>query len=114
MYGLPCGTGALAARLQNGCPGNGGLLISGDRAQAITHARLGKDNLIAGVQRPDNVTGTGLGLSISRGLVEAHGSRIWAQSRPGGGTLITVALPLLEAEEQERILCGLGYRLRAE
>jgi len=53
------------------------------------------------VQRPDNVTGTGLGLSISKGLVEAHGGRIWAHNRPGGGAVITVALPLSEAVKRE-------------
>jgi two-component system sensor histidine kinase KdpD len=46
------------------------------------------------VQRPNSVAGTGLGLSISKGLVEVHGGRIWAQNRPGGGTVVTVALPL--------------------
>jgi len=46
------------------------------------------------VQRPSNVSGTGLGLSISEGFVEAHGGRIWAQNRPGGGTIVTLALPL--------------------
>jgi len=45
------------------------------------------------VQRPDNVTGTGLGLSIARGIVEAHGGRIWAENRPGGGLAVTIALP---------------------
>jgi two-component system sensor histidine kinase KdpD len=48
------------------------------------------------VQRPDNVAGTGLGLSISKGIVEVHGGTIWAQNRPGGGTVITLALPLGE------------------
>jgi two-component system sensor histidine kinase KdpD len=48
------------------------------------------------VQRPDSVTGTGLGLSISKGIVEVHGGAIWAQNRPGGGTVITLALPLGE------------------
>jgi len=46
------------------------------------------------VQRPDNVSGTGLGLSISKGIVEAHGGNIQAENRRGGGTIITVSLPL--------------------
>ena len=56
------------------------------------------------VQRPDNVTGTGLGLSISKGLVEAHGGRISARNRPGGGTIIMITLPLSEADRQERVI----------
>ena len=35
----------------------------------------------------------GLGLAISRGLVEAHGGRIWADHRPGGGTRVSFTLP---------------------
>ena len=50
------------------------------------------------VQRPDNVTGTGLGLSISKGLVEAHGGRIWAENRSGGGTVFTLTLPAERAD----------------
>ncbi len=46
------------------------------------------------VREPNGVGGTGLGLSISKGIVEAHGGRIWAQNRAGGGALFTVALPL--------------------
>lgn len=47
------------------------------------------------VQRPRQaqVAGTGLGLAISKGIIEAHGGRIWAKAREGGGTVITFALP---------------------
>ncbi len=37
--------------------------------------------------------GSGLGLSIARGLVEAMGGRIWAESAPGRGTTIHFTLP---------------------
>ncbi len=46
------------------------------------------------VQRPGNVSGTGLGLSICKGIVEAHGGFIGAENRSGGGTIVTVALPV--------------------
>ena len=45
------------------------------------------------IRRPDNVSGTGLGLSITRGIVEAHGGRVEAKGRPGGGTVIRITLP---------------------
>jgi signal transduction histidine kinase len=37
--------------------------------------------------------GTGLGLAIARGLVEAHGGKIWAQSVPGQGARFSFILP---------------------
>jgi len=50
------------------------------------------------VQRPENVSGTGLGLSISKGIVEIHNGQIYARLRDGGGTVITIELPLGQKE----------------
>jgi two-component system sensor histidine kinase KdpD len=46
------------------------------------------------IKRPNNVTGTGLGLSISKGIIEAHGGHIKAENNPGGGTIISIMLPM--------------------
>ena len=39
------------------------------------------------------VDGTGLGLSICKGIIEAHGGKISAENRPGGGTIMKITLP---------------------
>lgn len=38
--------------------------------------------------------GLGLGLPLSRGLVEAHGGRIWMESEEGKGSRCTFTLPI--------------------
>ncbi len=43
--------------------------------------------------------GMGLGLSICRTIVEAHGGKIWADSRPGGGTVFRFTLRAAATEE---------------
>jgi two-component system, OmpR family, sensor histidine kinase KdpD len=35
-----------------------------------------------------------MGLAIAKGIIEAHGGRIRAENRPGGGTVIVLTLPL--------------------
>jgi two-component system sensor histidine kinase KdpD len=43
---------------------------------------------------PEGAGGTGLGLAICKGFVEAHGGKISAENRDGGGLRVTVTLPL--------------------
>ncbi|MCU0484619.1 MAG: DUF4118 domain-containing protein [Anaerolineales bacterium] len=50
--------------------------------------------------RSRGIGGIGLGLSITKGIVEAHNGRIWAENRPGGGSAISLALPVEPEEEQ--------------
>jgi signal transduction histidine kinase len=43
-------------------------------------------------------SGAGLGLYICRGIVEAHGGRIWAQSEAGKGTTVRFTLPCVTVQ----------------
>jgi two-component system, OmpR family, sensor histidine kinase KdpD len=57
---------------------------------------------------PAREGGVGLGLTICRGIIEAHGGRIWVEKRPGGGAVFRFTLPLdhtqptIEPEKAER------------
>jgi signal transduction histidine kinase len=51
-----------------------------------------------GPRSSDN-PGTGLGLAIARTIVEGHGGTITAEARAGGGTVVTITIPLVQARD---------------
>jgi two-component system sensor histidine kinase KdpD len=96
-YGPPGGP----VRVEAFSTGDSVLINVADRGPGIAEAererifqhfyRLERD-------RRTHVPGSGLGLAICRGIVEAHGGRIWVDARPGGGSVFRVRLPLAPPE----------------
>jgi signal transduction histidine kinase len=46
-------------------------------------------------RRTARTAGSGLGLAIARGIIEAHGGRIWVESEVGQGSTFSFALPVV-------------------
>jgi CheY-like chemotaxis protein len=71
-----------------------------DNGRGIAQAELPAlfDRYFQGQTRPvvHGSAGVGLGLYIARGLVEAHGGRMWAESAPESGSTFCFTLPPCE------------------
>lgn len=83
----------VAARVQDAPGGRELLLEVADRGPGLREQDLPRlfDKFWRGTAEGG---GAGLGLAICRGIAEAHGGRIAAERRPGGGALFRIALPL--------------------
>lgn len=73
-----------------------GLVSVADRGDGIPLAE--QNRIFEPFYRGENARrratrGTGLGLAICRGIIEAHGGRVWLESAPGHGTTVFFTLP---------------------
>ena len=75
-----------------------------DEGTGITAERLPHlFRKFSGNEAQEQGSDTGLGLAICKGIVEAHGGRIWAESDgPGLGARFTFTLPMVEGAPSER------------
>lgn len=65
----------------------------GPGVPAALHERI-FEKFVRAAAAERHATGAGLGLSICKGLIDAHGGRIWMEARPGGGSVFIFTLPI--------------------
>jgi two-component system, OmpR family, sensor histidine kinase KdpD len=67
-----------------------------DRGSGLSHDMIRRlfEPFYRGDDARRSQKGSGLGLAVAKGLVEAHGGRIWAENRPGGGARFVFTLPV--------------------
>ena len=94
-----------AEHFMNEAHGGGALTITTEQVDKMVRASFTDDGSgiapedIGHIFNPFYTTkeigkGTGLGLSVCHGIIAEHGGRIYAQSKLGNGTTLTVELPI--------------------
>ncbi|MBA2634105.1 MAG: sensor histidine kinase [Chloroflexi bacterium] len=95
-YGPVDGTVEIEARASDGRLE----LDVSDRGSGIPNEQIGRVferfYRLDGGGRDRTTGGAGLGLSIAAAIVEGHGGQIFATRRAGGGTTVSITLPLLD------------------
>ena len=49
----------------------------------------------------EHAGGVGVGLAVCQRVIEAEGGRIWAEPREGGGSVFSLALPIMSPEDED-------------
>lgn len=93
-------------------------IIVADNGSGIPSDKLEK--IFAKFYQVDSSTtrehgGTGIGLSICKGIIDAHGGKIWAESKVGQGATFHILLPrnlpkTIESKDHEEIVGDISQR----
>jgi two-component system sensor histidine kinase KdpD len=81
--------------------GEGRIVVSvADRGSGIAEEEQIRvfDKFFRAREHRFRVPGTGMGLAIAKGIVEAHGGKIWVTSEPGQGSVFSFSLPVHRGE----------------
>lgn len=96
-YAPPESPIGIEARVMNSQAGGQATISVMDRGPGISRDELERvfEKFYRGRRQAGSKTeGTGMGLAIAKGIIEAHGGRIHAEQREGGGTVVSFSLPL--------------------
>jgi two-component system sensor histidine kinase KdpD len=100
-YSPPGSPVTIAARA-----GEGRIVISvADRGSGIDEQEQARifDKFFRAREHRFRVPGTGMGLAIAKGIVEAHGGKIWVTSEPGQGSVFSFSLPVYHAPHGQMV-----------